>query len=244
MPTFQPPHSLRADVVGGVDAVLCTATTIHGGIAASATDDAGEQPIIPVVELASLAVGSALVEDAAHLLEGLLRHDGFVVTVVNLLLPAELAHVDGVLKDVQDHLLGPFAARSGTVAGLVEGAANGIGALPSHRVHLEDLADQYRLFFVDDQVLAVIEPVAVRHRVADKLSVLGLLLHSHLGPLHDGGVLELGKHPEHLQHHLAGGVLGVKRLGDALEYHPAAGEFLDHPGKLVDLAGKPVDPEH
>ncbi|MCL5884237.1 MAG: hypothetical protein M1377_02640 [Deltaproteobacteria bacterium] len=57
-------------------------------------------------------------------------------------------------------------------------------------------------------------------------------------------MLELGEDPQHLEHHLPGGVGGVERLGDALERDAVLRELVDHHSELADLAGEPVHPEH
>ncbi len=96
---------------------------------------------------------------------------------------------------------------------------------------------------MDDEALLRVEPVAEGHVAADELPALRLLLHPDLGALDDRGVLELGEDAEHLEHHLAGGVGGVERLGDRLQDDAVLGELVDHQGELADLAREAVDAE-
>jgi hypothetical protein len=85
--------------------------------------------------------------------------------------------------------------------------------------------------------------VAVGHAAAHEASALGLLLHANLGALDDGCVLELGEDAQHLEHHLASGVRGVERLGDALQDDAVLRELVHHLGELADLAGETVNSE-
>ena len=52
----------------------------------------------------------------------------------------------------------------------------------------------------------------------------------------DGGVLELGEHAEHLQHHAPGWRACVERLGRRAQDHAEPVKLLGDPGELAHLA--------
>ncbi|HEX9728347.1 MAG TPA: hypothetical protein VGA37_07590 [Gemmatimonadales bacterium] len=236
-------EALRADVVRDVDALLVAAASEHVALAARALDDAGKEPLVAVVPLASLQVLVPFLEDLVRLLEEHLRYERVVLALVEHLAPADLAHVDRILEHVEDDAPAPLPAVAVPVAGLVELVADRRRALLPEGVHLEHLADDERLVLVDDQALLRFEREAVGHVAAHEVSALGLLLHPDLRPFDDGRVLELCEDAEHLEHHLPGGVGGVERLGDALEDDAVLRELVHHLGEFADLAGEAVHAE-
>jgi hypothetical protein len=70
----------------------------------------------------------------------------------------------------------------------------------------------------------------------------GLALHAVDDPVDDRGALELGGHPEHLNHHPPRRGGGVERLGGRAEYHADLVQLVEDVGQAADGAGQPVHP--
>ena len=108
-------------------------------------------------------------------------------------------------------------------------------------VAVEDRHHDRRLGVVDLQsALAFHGPVSDGLVSAAPAPLGGLALHAGDDPVDDGGPLELGEHPEHLDHHATGGGLGVEGLGGRSEGHAGGVEVLDDLGQAPDAAREPV----
>jgi len=67
-------------------------------------------------------------------------------------------------------------------------------------------------------------------------------LHAGDHPVDDGGPLELGEHPEHLNHHPTRSRGGVEGLGGRPEGHPSTVQVLQQLGEAPDGASEAVHP--
>ncbi len=169
--------------------------------------------------------------------------DGVVVPLIDDLPPANFAHIDRVLDDVEHRPIVPLLAAALAVAGVIELVADRAGAFLPEGVHLKHLLDHDRLVLVDHEALVRVELVAVGHAAAHEVAALRLPLHPDLGTLEDGLVLELSEDAQHLEHHLPGRVRPVERLRDALERDAVLGELVHHLGQPPDVAGEAVHAE-
>jgi hypothetical protein len=116
--------------------------------------------------------------------------------------------------------------------------------VPSHfaGVEVEDAAHDGRLDRVRNQyVLFVREEVAERGSAAEPAALLRPALDPRRDAIDDGGVLELGEHGQHLQHHPPGGRAGVERLGRRAEDNPVGVKLLGQLGELAHLPREAVD---
>ena len=114
-------------------------------------------------------------------------------------------------------------------------------AEPVTGVQLEHAADDWRLALVRDEVLVVVAAVAEGESAVCPAPLLGAPFDAGGDAVDDRGVLELGEHGEHLQHHPARGRAGVERLGRRAQRHPDPIQLLGELRELAHLPRQPVD---
>jgi hypothetical protein len=87
----------------------------------------------------------------------------------------------------------------------------------------------------------VVAAVAQRQPAGRPLAFLRTPFDACADGVDDRGVLELGEHAEHLQHHPAGRGAGVERLGRGAQHDAEPVELLGQLGELAHLSRKTVD---
>lgn len=151
-------------------------------------------------------------EDRLRLGEGELVDERRVDAVEDAVAPADLAGVGGVADEPVHRGVPPPGRWCGGafVAELLRDRAR---AEPLAGVEVEDAADDGRFHRVRNQyALFGREEVAERRSAAEPAALFRAAFDSGGDAVDDGGVLELGEHGQHLQHHPAGGRTGVERL--------------------------------
>ena len=126
----------------------------------------------------------------------------------------DLADVNRVAQDREDGRVAPGPPGLGAVAGLVQPHRQRPGALPAVGVAVEDDRDERRLVGLGREIAGRrVHVVAEGTRPAAPAAPGGLSLHAGDHPVDDGGPLELGEDPEHLDHHPSRRARRVERLG-------------------------------
>ncbi|HET8606007.1 MAG TPA: hypothetical protein VFL66_03155 [Gaiellaceae bacterium] len=175
-----------------------------------AAEQPGEQEVGGVAT--PLRVVSPLGQDRLCLREGELVHQRLVHTVEHTVAPANLPNVGRVVDDPVHRRMPPTSRRRGStfVAQLLRDRRR---AEPLARVQVEHAPHDRRFHRVrNEHALLVRERVAERRATAEPASLLRAAFDSGADAVDDGGMLELGEHRQHLQHHPPRGRAGVERL--------------------------------
>jgi hypothetical protein len=116
------------------------------------------------------------------------------------------------------------------------------GAEPLARVQVEHaLHDRCLHRIRDEQALLVREQVAEGWPAAEPAAFFGAAFDAGAYAVDDRGVLELGEHRQHLQHHPAGCRAGIERLRRGLQDDVERVQLLGQLCELAHLAAQPVD---
>lgn len=94
---------------------------------------------------------------------------------------------------------------------------------------------------VGHEALVVVAAVAERDAPVGPVALLGAALDPGGDPVDDRGVLELGEHGEHLQHHPPRRRTRIERLGGRLQDDAEAVELLGELRELAHLPREPID---
>jgi hypothetical protein len=204
----------------------------------SAADDAGEQEIRAVAAAAG-SVLAALGEDGLGVVEGVLVDQRLVCGFEVLIAPANASEVGRVGEDAMYGRVAPAGAQRQCVLG-AELVGDCDCAEPVLCVEPVDTPDNGRGDRVGRE-LAIVEGVPERRSAAVPAAFLGAAFYPGGDPVNDGGVLELGEHAEHLQHHAASWRASVEWLGRRAQDHAEGVQLLGDPGELAHLARQAVD---
>jgi len=115
----------------------------------------------------------------------------------------------------------------------VQAPGDGGAAEPPGRVPLEDGPDDRCGALVRDQLLALVAGIAEGEAAVRPAPFPRAALDAAGYAVNDNGVLELGEHAKHLQHHPPRGGAGVERLGRGAQDHAELVQLL---GDLAHLA--------
>ncbi len=127
----------------------------------------------------------------------------------------------------------------------VEPGGDGAAAERLVGVVVEDDRHQGRLGGMRHQnvgaVTGSLNQIAEWAVAAAPLTAGSFAVHAAHDAVDDGGALELGDHPQHLDQHAAGGGGGVERLGGTAEGDPGGVQLVEDLGQAADGSGQPVD---
>ncbi|HTS72144.1 MAG TPA: hypothetical protein VMG74_00360 [Gaiellaceae bacterium] len=156
--------------------------------------------------------------------------------------PADEAAIGGVGEDELQRIRRPALLAGRRRAFGVECAGDGGGAELALGVEVEDAAHDRCLDRVrHEQLRLAVTHVAVGGAAAHPFAFAHAAFESGGDAVDDGGVLELGKHAEHLQHHPPGRGAGIERLGGRLQDDVELVELLAQPSELTHFSGEAVD---
>ncbi|HVC87819.1 MAG TPA: hypothetical protein VNC40_10390 [Gaiellaceae bacterium] len=238
---FRPVFLAAGAGVVVVEAAVATCAHADVGLATStATQHAGEQELARVPAPPG-DVSAALIQDRLREREDILADEWFVDGVEELVAPADLAGVGRVVEDEVDGRVSPACGGCRCLFG-AELFGDLDGAEPVMGVEIEDPPDDRRLDRVGDQAAFLVgEGVAERRSAGVPAALLRAAFDAGADAVDDRGVLELGEHAEHLQHHPPSSRAGVERLGRGAEDDVELVEFLRELRQLPDFPGEPVD---
>jgi hypothetical protein len=207
----------------------------------SAADDAGEEEVGGVAAAAGYVL-AAFAQDRLRALEGELVDERLVDAVEEAVAPADPACVGGVADDPVHGRVPPAGRRRGRVL-VTQLAGDRDRAQPLARVEVEDPAHDRCLYPIGYKgALLVGEEVTERWPARVPAALLCATFDAGRDAVDDRGVLELGEHGKHLQHHPPGRRAGVERLRRRAQGHSVGVKLLGQPGELAHLAGEPIDP--
>ncbi|MGA8353477.1 MAG: hypothetical protein WB698_04845 [Solirubrobacteraceae bacterium] len=149
--------------------------------------------------------------------------------------PVNAADVCLVVENPEHDGRLPAARRRGRMFS-IEATRNRSGAESSSGVPLEDAANDRRGALVRDKLLAIVADVAEGDTSVGPAAFPCPALDAAGHAVNDRGVLKLGEHPEHLQHHPPRRGASVERLGRRAQDHAELVQLLSDPGKLTHLA--------
>ncbi|HET8895073.1 MAG TPA: hypothetical protein VFM96_13345 [Gaiellaceae bacterium] len=178
--------------------------------ALAAAQQAGEQEVGGVA--APLGVLAALAHDRLRLHERELVNQRLMHAVEHFVAPADLPDIGRVVDDPVHRRMTPPRRGCGCafVAQLLRDRSR---AEPLARVQVEHTADDRCLHRVgDEHALLARERVPERWPPTEPAALLRAPLNACADAVDDSGVLELGEHGQHLQHHPPRRRTGIKRL--------------------------------
>ena len=186
---------------------------------------------------------TALREQGLDAAEELLVHEVLVGAVVEGVSEEDLADVDRVAQHGEDSRVAPGPTGLGPVAGLVQPHRERSGAFSAVSVAVEDDRHEWRLVGLGREAPGLRIDVIAEGPGATAPAAPGCLaLHAGDHPVDDGGPLELGEHPEHLDHHPPRRRRRVEGLGRRAEGNPGSVEIFQELGEAAHRAREPVDP--
>ncbi|HET8821519.1 MAG TPA: hypothetical protein VFM57_08220 [Thermoleophilaceae bacterium] len=237
---------LRAVLLTTGTGVVVVAATVAVGAHADvrlaalpAAQEPGEDEVRRVTT--PLRMLAALGEDRLRLGEGELVDERLVHTVKDLVAPADLPDVGRVVDDPVHAGVPPASGGCRRAFGAEE-LRDRSRAEPLARVEIEHAADDRRLHRVgDEHALLVREDVAKGRSAAEPASFLCSSFDASGDAVDDRGVLELGEHRQHLQHHPTCRRPRIERLSGGPKDDVERVEFFGELGELTHLPGEAVD---
>ncbi|HEX4114736.1 MAG TPA: hypothetical protein VHY18_02565 [Solirubrobacteraceae bacterium] len=136
-------------------------------------------------------------------IERVLVDQRLVQTGERLIAPVNTTDIRLVAQHPEHDVGLPATRRSGRMF-VHEAPGDRSGTEPAGRVAGEDAADDGRGALIGDELLLLVACVSEWDASVGPASFPGASLNAAGDAVDDGGVLELGEHAEHLQHHAAG----------------------------------------